>query len=103
RPVPRRGVAAVPPPQPPGVPAHAPAPARHVGVLRRAAHTLGSATVPWSEWIRTVEVEPSLYVADFARLGEQIEVLLRAGVRVFHFDVGDGHFVPPITMGPIVL
>ena len=59
--------------------------------------------MPWSEWIRTVEIEPSLYAADFARLGEQIEVLLRAGVRIFHFDVGDGHFVPPITMGPIVL
>jgi ribulose-phosphate 3-epimerase len=59
--------------------------------------------VPWREWIRTVEVEPSLYAADFARLGEQIEVLLRAGVKIFHFDVGDGHFVPPITMGPIVL
>jgi len=59
--------------------------------------------VPWREWIRTVEIEPSLYAADFARLGEQIEVLLRAGVKIFHFDVGDGHFVPPITMGPIVL
>ena len=59
--------------------------------------------MPWREWIRTVEVEPSLYAADFARLGEQIEVLLRAGVKIFHFDVGDGHFVPPITMGPIVL
>jgi len=59
--------------------------------------------VPWREWIRTVEIEPSLYAADFARLGDQIEVLLRAGVRIFHFDVGDGHFVPPITMGAIVL
>jgi ribulose-phosphate 3-epimerase len=57
----------------------------------------------WQDWIRTVEVEPSLYAADFSRLGAQIEVLLRAEVRVFHFDVGDGHFVPPITMGPIVL
>jgi ribulose-phosphate 3-epimerase len=57
----------------------------------------------WQEWIRTVEVEPSLYAADFARLGEQIEVLLRAEVRIFHFDVGDGHFVPPVTIGPIVL
>jgi len=59
--------------------------------------------VPWRDWIRTVEIEPSLYAADFSRLGEQIEVLLRAGARVFHFDVGDGHFVPPVTMGPIVL
>ena len=59
--------------------------------------------MPWSQWIRTVEVEPSLYAADFAIIGEQIEVLLRTGTRVFHFDVGDGHFVEPITMGPIVL
>ena len=57
----------------------------------------------WDDWVRDVEVEPSLYAADFARLGEQIETLARAGVRVFHFDVGDGHFVPPITVGPIVL
>jgi ribulose-phosphate 3-epimerase len=60
-------------------------------------------SVAWNDWIRTVEVEPSLYAADFSRLGEQIDVLLRAGVRIFHFDVGDGHFVEPITMGPIVL
>jgi ribulose-phosphate 3-epimerase len=50
-----------------------------------------------------VEVEPSLYAADFAILGEQIDLLLRTGARVFHFDVGDGHFVEPITIGPIVL
>jgi ribulose-phosphate 3-epimerase len=59
--------------------------------------------VGWTEWIREPEVEPSLYAADFARLGEQIGALLRAGVRIFHFDVGDGHFVEPITIGPIVL
>ena len=57
----------------------------------------------WRDWVRTVEIEPSLYAADFSRLGEQIETLLRAGARVFHFDVGDGHFVPPVTIGPIVL
>jgi ribulose-phosphate 3-epimerase len=59
--------------------------------------------VPWNEWIRTVEVEPSIYAADFSILGEQLDDLLRTGTRVFHFDVGDGHFVDPITMGPIVL
>jgi ribulose-phosphate 3-epimerase len=59
--------------------------------------------VSWDDWVRTIEVEPSLYGADFSRLGEQIEVLLRAECRVFHFDVGDGHFVPPVTTGPIVL
>ena len=57
----------------------------------------------WPEWIRGFEVEPSLYGADFAHLGDQIEALLDAGCRVFHFDVGDGHFVEPVTMGPIVL
>ena len=59
--------------------------------------------MPWSDWIRGVEVEPSLYGADFSRLGEQIDALLDVGCRVFHFDVGDGHFVEPITIGPIVL
>jgi ribulose-phosphate 3-epimerase len=57
----------------------------------------------WDDWVRGAEVEPSLYAADFSRLGEQIEILLGAGARIFHFDVGDGHFVPPITVGPIVL
>jgi ribulose-phosphate 3-epimerase len=59
--------------------------------------------VSWGDWIRTIEVEPSLYAADFSRLGEQVEALLRADCRVFHWDVGDGRFIPPITMGPIVL
>jgi ribulose-phosphate 3-epimerase len=57
----------------------------------------------WNEWARDVEVEPSLYAADFSRLGEQIAGLVGAGARVFHFDVGDGHFIPEITVGPIVL
>src|ERR1700758_206831 len=57
----------------------------------------------WRQWVRTTEVEPSLYAADFACLGEQIDMLLRAECRIFHFDVGDGHFVEPITIGPAVL
>ncbi len=57
----------------------------------------------WRDWVRNAEVEPSLYAADFARLGEQIDVLLGAGCRIFHFDVGDGHFVEPVTIGPVVL
>jgi ribulose-phosphate 3-epimerase len=59
--------------------------------------------VAWRDWVRTVEIEPSLYAADFANLGEQITHLLNAGARVFHFDVGDGHFVEPVTIGPVVL
>ena len=59
--------------------------------------------MPWRDWVRKVEVEPSLYAADFARLGEQVDSLLNAGARIFHFDVGDGHFVEPVTIGPVVL
>jgi ribulose-phosphate 3-epimerase len=60
--------------------------------------------VGWNDWIRGgVEVEPSLYAADFRRLGAQIDELLGAGCRIFHFDCGDGHFVPPVTIGPVVL
>jgi ribulose-phosphate 3-epimerase len=59
--------------------------------------------VDWARFEGHTVVEPSLYAADFMRLGEQIEALLAAGCRVFHFDVGDGHFVPPVTIGPVVL
>jgi ribulose-phosphate 3-epimerase len=59
--------------------------------------------VAWRDWVRTVEVEPSLYAADFSRLGEQVTYLMNAGARVMHFDIGDGHFVEPITIGPVVL
>jgi ribulose-phosphate 3-epimerase len=59
--------------------------------------------VGWADWVRGVEVEPSIYAADFGRLAEEVARLLEAGARVFHFDVGDGHFVEPITTGPIVL
>jgi ribulose-phosphate 3-epimerase len=57
----------------------------------------------WAEWAADVEIEPSIYASDFSRLGVQLEALHDAGARVFHFDVGDGHFIPEITIGPIVL
>jgi ribulose-phosphate 3-epimerase len=59
--------------------------------------------VGWADWVRGAEVEPSIYAADFARLGQQLTTLLDAGARIFHFDVGDGHFVEPVTIGPVVL
>jgi ribulose-phosphate 3-epimerase len=57
----------------------------------------------WSEWTRGVEIEPSIYAADFLRLGEQIGSLVDSGARIFHVDVGDGHFIPPVTIGPVVV
>jgi ribulose-phosphate 3-epimerase len=57
----------------------------------------------WSEWQRGAEIEPSIYAADFGRLNEQLATLLDGGAKIFQFDVGDGHFVEPITIGPIVL
>jgi ribulose-phosphate 3-epimerase len=55
------------------------------------------------ELIAQPRVAPSILSADFWRLGAQIEETMDAGARVIHFDVMDGHFVPPITIGPLVL
>ena len=54
------------------------------------------------ELMEVPRVAPSILSADFARLGEQVETVMDAGARVIHVDIMDGHFVPPITIGPAV-
>ena len=48
-------------------------------------------------------IAPSILSADFSRLGGQVAIVMDAGARVIHVDVMDGHFVPPITIGPLIV
>ena len=65
------------------------------------AATDTSAATP-QELFSSKRVAPSILSADFARLGSQVAEVMEAGARVIHVDVMDGHFVPPITIGPLI-
>jgi ribulose-phosphate 3-epimerase len=66
------------------------------------AGTKDSAETAARELFTTRRVAPSILSSDFSRLGAEVEEVMSAGARVIHVDIMDGHFVPPITIGPLI-
>ncbi len=73
-----------------------------MGALRRSG---AGAILPAMrrELLDATRVAPSILASDFARLGEQVAQVMDAGAKVIHVDVMDGHFVPPISIGDLIV
>ena len=79
---------------------------RILSEIRTHARRAAACSVP-RRWARELpagrRVAPSILSADYARLGSEVQEVMDAGARVIHVDVMDGHFVPPITIGPLIV
>lgn len=70
----------------------------HDSYCSQPEHVLHFATM-----VATIKIAPSILSADFARLGEEVREAEEAGAHEIHVDVMDGHFVPNITIGPLIV